>query len=551
MESKKVLIVEDGARQREDLKNALLKWDFEVFEAGNSSEARREADKHWDELDVVILDNRLDPETITGPEIAIEYREKKKSFPPESIVYSDFDDVTYYRKALRLGAAAYLQKDNDSDHANVVNHVKVLALCRALNPANPTLVQRLTRTVAHSRTESEAILDFCASVLKSELQSCLRVPFLVLFTQDNSTHNCASSPDLPTHNPVYQELQEVAHTNLSGPSTIDIGKLPLPKDQATNDLYTKLNRAVLLPLSNSEKLKLSIAILHKETGGESQGSPDELVLAKVLSQYFRPTVFANIVSIWSQWAELHATRTSTAKLCLAVGQEISYGLEDPEQLQDLANDLSDTGQYLSQLDNRSAADKIENVSVKSVVTTAWECVAPGGDDAPKMNPPEVMRDCVVSAQKSDLELIFSRLLQWFIYRSKSKPLDVESSIRIDCTSSDTWATITFEDNSHRLPKKLREDLFAPFTQAISTPFPRIDGLGRGNHGTKKKIRKGEPSTTSDHLNTGRYLPLYLAKMLVEGRYHGILQDHSDEITEHSYGHRILMQFPLANQLHGN
>jgi hypothetical protein len=121
------------------------------------------------------------------------------------------------------------------------------------------------------------------------------------------------------------------------------------------------------------------------------------------------------------------------------------------------------------------------------------------------------------------------------------PLDIERVIQINCEATDSGATITFEDNSHRLPKRLREDLFAPFTQAISTPFADIDGANRNaNHGSTGKAERS-------HLNTGRYLPLYLAKMLVEGRYHGLLEDHSDEITERNYGHRILMQFPAANK----
>jgi hypothetical protein len=36
-------------------------------------------------------------------------------------------------------------------------------------------------------------------------------------------------------------------------------------------------------------------------------------------------------------------------------------------------------------------------------------------------------------------------------------------------------------------------------------------------------------------------------MLVEGRYHGLLKDRSDEIEQHSYGHRILVRFP-ANKI---
>lgn len=355
--------------------------------------------------------------------------------------------------------------------------------------------------------------------------------------------NCAGTTGLPTESPVYQEIQEVAHANLSGPSTLDVNKLDVPRDQTTRELHKNLDGAVLLPLSNSETLKLSICILSADPNQPSERYDDGKALCKVLSQYFRPTVFANIVNIWSQWAELHATRTSTAKLCLAVGQEIKYNLRDLKQLRDLATDLSDTGEYLTQLDNRSS-DKLENISVETVVTSAWNGIT-HPQDAPKMEPPKVKRDCSLFAKKSDLDLIFSRLLQWFVYRAKTMPLDVEKAIKIDCESSEAGATVIFEDNSHRLPKRLREDLFAPFTQAISTPFPRIVETSEEDGTKKVRKRKGRSSQNS-YLNTGRYLPLYLAKVLVEGRYHGALEDQSDEITEYTYGHRILMQLPSSN-----
>jgi hypothetical protein len=116
-------------------------------------------------------------------------------------------------------------------------------------------------------------------------------------------------------------------------------------------------------------------------------------------------------------------------------------------------------------------------------------------------------------------------------------LGVEPGLKIECESNKDLVTITFEDNSHRLPQKLRDDLFAPFTQAISTPFAAIEGT----RGTES----GAETPGGNRLNSGRYLPLYLAKMLVEGRYRGLLEDHSDEIKERSYGHRIVMQFPAA------
>ncbi len=261
------------------------------------------------------------------------------------------------------------------------------------------------------------------------------------------------------------------------------------------------------------------------------------------AQYLRPTVLENVISIWSQWTELHATRNSTAKLCLSVGQEIKDSVENEEfgQLEELANDLNDTGQYLTRIGSQHWHEDGEPISVKAAVASAWELITHVEDESAtqgeEKEPALVMtlrgEDCAVHALSSDVDIIVSRLLQWFVYRSKFVPRGVKPALRIKCEEADGWANITFEDDSQRLPKKLREELFAPFTQAISTPFADIEGVSRSGK---------EPPIS------GRYLPLYLAKMLVEGRYRGQLEDHSDEITARDYGHRIVMQFPTSSEV---
>jgi len=147
-------------------------------------------------------------------------------------------------------------------------------------------------------------------------------------------------------------------------------------------------------------------------------------------------------------------------------------------------------------------------------------------------------ECLLLAQKPDLEFIFSRLLQWFLWRARTMPLGVKPALKISCVAGNRDATIIFEDNSHRLPITLREDLFAPFTQAVSIPFPQLEGA-------RKKTKKAAARKLKPDMDLGTYFPLYLVKMLVEGRYHGLLRDQSDEITEHPYGHRIVMQLPAT------
>lgn len=540
MKKKKVLIVENIKKMLHHLQKNLEQCGFETYTASTVAEARQLAEQNWGELDVALLDMQLDDPShprITGADIGIEFRNKMKSFPPESLIYSGMNEIDYYRLALKLGAAAYLLKEFDGIEV-VIRHVKVLALRRSLSGENPKIVAEVARISVHSKTQSEAILRFCREVLTPEFEACLGAQFVILFTDEDGTRNCADNLELPGESATfYHTLQALAHGkgNLTEPFVLESAELEPPFDQKDADLYQKLNLAAFLPLTLSTDLRLSIGIL---PGGVGVATPaDAKALCTVLAQYLRPTVLENVMNIWSQWTELRATRASTAKLCLAVGQEISDALEsvDPEPLNDLANDLNDTGQYLAHLDNHSWQYESDPVSMKDVVTNIWQLVSESQDTAKVVV--DLQGDCLANVQRGDLEIVVSRLLQWFVYRSNAMPLDVAPVVKIKCVALDEAATVSFEDCSHRLPKVLRDDMFAPFTQAISTPFASVKLPGSAV----------DQTPTRSNLNTGRYLPLYLAKMLVEGRYHGLLEDHSDQILDHSYGHRILMELPAVNK----
>jgi CheY-like chemotaxis protein len=534
----KVLIVENIFDVQEYLRKLLEPHGIEVAIAGNVGEARHMAESLWEELDVALLDVRLDDpdeKETTGTEIAIEILKKKKDlFAPEFIIFTEHDASDYYRSALDLGAAAYLIKPEDP-----TMHVKVLALRRALNGRNPKIKSEVERIAVQSREISDAILTFCRRILQTAFDSYLNVPFVILFTEENATLNCADNIGMPAgSNALYHKLQALAHGkgNPTKPFVLDTAKLEPPTDRETAQLYKKLDRAAFLPLSLSNNMKLSIGILpHGERMMASEPTAQE-VICSVLAQHLRPTVLENIISLWSQQTEFRVTRESTAKLCLRVGQEINDGLamDDLEQLGDLANDLDITGQYLTQLDSRKWREEGEDVSIREVLDATWEMIAQSETQPAKK--PNLQGDCILRAQRSDVVIIFSRLLQWFAYRSEATPLGVEPEIKIECDTTDGYAILTFEDKSHRLPPELRRDLFAPFTQAISTPFSKITD---SNLKTKEAVAEAP--------TTGRYLPLYLAKMLVEGRYLGRLEDRSDAIEGRAYGHRITMQMPTSNK----
>lgn len=535
---KKVLVIEDEEGERLALHGFLVELGFEVYSAGEADEAFRLAKQVWNELDVAILDMQLDeddPSVPTGADIATEVKRNVNSFDPELLIYSHREQINFYQTSFDLGVATYLLKDSANLEV-VARHVRALALRRSINVDNPAIISELNRIVVNSGSKPETIVAFCEGILKRELQACLGAPFVVLFTEGKKTRNCASSDDsgLPSTNDLYHTLQALAHGkgNFAEPFVLETVELKPARDEETLALYEKLNQAAFLPLALAGDLKLSIGILR-----EDRPESDARSLCNVLGQYLRATVFENVINLWSQWTELHATRTSIVRLCLLVGQEIrnaqSAGID---RLEVLANDLTDTGQLLDELED-GVPQINRGVSSLTILRDTWRRLAqvqlseqiqfdPGGD-------------CLLFAQRPDLDFIFSRLLQWFVWRTKIMPLDVKPAIRIACEHGKKDATIVFEDNSRRLPATLRKDLFAPFTQAVSIPFPRVRGVG------KKSKKSVAGKTEVNDMSVGSYFPLYLVKMLVEGRYHGSLKDCSDEITEHSYGHRIVMQFPRA------
>lgn len=535
---KKVIVIEDNDRVRKPLAKLLRRAGFEVYEAANKTEGFELADHWWGDLDVAVLDmhlseipsEKVDDES-TGAGIAIKLRQTKRSFPPEFLIFSNKNEINYYDLALRLGAARYLFKGKDNAD-DVVRHIRVLALRRALNGENPKTAAEVARIAVHSRSKPEAILEFCRGILKEEFESCLGAEFLILFTQDDTTQICAyhinfgekqGSFELPDDHWLYHRLQALAHGegNLSIPFVLESARLEDAGDDRLDQLKTKLDGAAFLPLSLSSDLKLSIGILRDQT--EDASSPNDAeALCTVLSQYLRPTVLENILTIWSQWTELRATLSSTARLCLSVGQELAGNATNQDHLKSLAADLRETGQYLTQLGRKSQLN-VEQMSITEILASEWQWIAP--TDYPMEL--TVDGDCTVEMQRSDLQMILSRLMQWLAYRGKLTPLDVMAGISVSCETSNGMASIKFEDRSDRLDKKLRRELFAPFTQAVPVPAPFAEIVGRAG---------------------GRYLPLYLAKMLVEGRYHGTLSDQSDGITDRNYGHRILMQLPVSTRV---
>ncbi len=104
MEPLKILIVDDEPRIREELDEFLTDIGHQLFQAGSPSEAERALEAH--EPDILILDIRL-PETD-----GLTFLKSVKSERPEIevIMITGHGDMDSVIKAMRLGAADYLQK---------------------------------------------------------------------------------------------------------------------------------------------------------------------------------------------------------------------------------------------------------------------------------------------------------------------------------------------------------------------------------------------------------------------------------------------------------
>jgi hypothetical protein len=198
----------------------------------------------------------------------------------------------------------------------------------------------------------------------------------------------------------------------------------------------------------------------------------------------------------------------------------------------LAEDLRDTGQILIPLgedekDEKSATSNAKRVpAFSSSAVPMAQLVAEAWDEVKGQFPEgvvnfEVSGDCTVYAVRGDLFIAVSRLLQWLAQRSMDTNPDIRPLIRVVCEDTEKGPQLTFQDRSRRLSEPLRQRLFFPFAQSGSSSSP-------------EKGLKGP----------GLYLPLYLAKMLVEVKHSGTLNDRSDDL-EGNVGHKFVMSFPQS------
>lgn len=534
MNGKTILIIEDREKQRQALQDALELRGFQVYSAGNVCDARSLMNAYQDVLDVMILDMRLEdpahPE-ITGADLGLEVSKKRPVWPPEFLIQSAYSNVSYYELALRLRVAAYLNKETNNQQ-QVIRHVRALALRRSLSVERPDLARRIELIGETSRTQHEAVKQFCRQVLIPELTACLGSPFLLLLQDRGRTIACGGNAGTPAEaDPAYELVQTLAirESRAAGYFLFHAEKTPPLTIDREDPILKRLDGGAFIPLCTSEAFPLTLGIL-KADSGEFPLAENPGDMAQALTSYLKPAVLDQFLKLSSIWAENNARRdarlTETSRIFLYLGQEQLSILQDAresgewtaksknfQKLQALAEDLSHTGEMLSSL-RIKPGETAHCEEIGGLARSVWkEIGSPNIQSALS-----VSGRCAVQASAEDLFIILSRLFQWFAERFSEYPPNVKTEVTIHCEASETGPMIVLEDRSRRLPETLRKRLFDVFT-FTGESNPNLPGL---------------------------YLPLYLAKALVEEKYNGRIEECSDQIGG-DLGHRFILQFQPFEQ----
>jgi DNA-binding NarL/FixJ family response regulator len=540
MGSKTVVIVEDHKPQRLALIYALERRGFRVMGAGTAAEARQIIRELGEEIDVMLLDMRLeDPDepSTTGADIGIELQAEHPNWLPEYLIHSAYSEVDYYKLALRLGAAAYLSK-GDTQTSDVIRHTRALTLRRALRLERPPVAERLSSISESTKNLSVAVRKFCREILASELDACLGAPYILLLTDENGTQNFATNTDLPLgYESLYTTLQAMAHgiSNFSAPYllTKDMTQLPPPSNPNETRICQRLPNAAFIPLANVKIFRLSLGLL-TPLPSETSHPEDTGLLATVLAQYVRSTIVEHFLRILVHLdSQKKAMLKGTSRFCVFLGQDqqgiieegisgadLKEGSDTHHKLSNLADDLWETGTILANVANSDAKEEYSPFELGDLIGRAFK------DLKETMQLRNIMFDlqgsCQVKAQQDDMYIAVVRVLQWLAQRRIETSPEVDAKITVTCTSSNGMSQAIFEDRSKRLPDKVREQLFMPFSVSVIPP-------------SETRLR-----------GPGLYLPLFLAKMLVEEKYGGWLDDRSEEI-EGEIGHRIVMRFDSSKR----
>jgi len=532
MKEDTILIIEDSDAQRVAQQIALELREFSVRGAKNVAEAREAIKDLGEKLAVMVLDMRLEDAmapAVTGADLGLEVRDGNPQRLPEFLILSAYSMLEYYKLAVRLGAAAYLYKE-DTGIDQLVRHVRALLIRRNLSVDDPDVSRQITEIAEESRSLPEAAAMFCSKVMSPVLRAFLGAPHALLINYGRPASISITSSEIP------RELQRLfkkadadgvihGRVNSDGPLILDHNVLIeiAGEDGVNPELLAKVLGTAFVTVPFGREIRLSIGILPDDRLlAENPGE-----LAATLMQYLHRSVLEPLLYMLEQCLHSKARREALlvahtnsyiaeeqiAILSDAVNyEEIRTDSESFRQLISLSEALRDTGQTLMLLESERSNTAHEAAGMRQLIQDALDDL----DNPSHRERIHAEGECSAMAARDDLFIAVSRILQWFSHRLEESS---SNTVRINCDTTPEGARIIFEDSSPQLPARLRQRLFSPFAQTI--PDPRREGGSAGLH-----------------------FPLYLAKALVELKHGGVLEDRSDELPD-KVGHRFVIRFPSS------
>ncbi len=543
MKQSTVFLLEDVDSQRVGLTYMLRQRGFDVLAAKNVDEARKLIEKSGNQIDVAILDMRLrDPDHpgISGADLGLELLERAAPQMPEFLIYSMYSSkIDYYKKAVRLGAAAYLDKSRE-DAEELIRHVRALAFRRALSPRDGRAVDAITKLVAQGGAKKTAVEQFCRTVVAEELTSTLGTPFFLLLREgpQGEVRLCGGSALPEESEKLCRDLVELAYLpgDFGQPvvlSRADAASLRLQGAEKIGECVA------LIPLAEHQDLQLVLGLVDQDSK-RGPLAEDIEKLGVVLLRYCRRSVLHHFLDLKMRLAKAEEERRraeeerrgaeeerrilieATSKILLRVGQEELAILQDAgregeiqeegknvRQLWSLAADLQEAGEVLSDLGGGRTPEAMTRVDVEKVVHSLWQEITADGSSTEL----EIEESGAVETDSESFYLVASQILRWLAKRGSE-------CITIAMEEEGPETMIRFEDSSERIPTSIRRRLFDPFSLGIRHALLQ-EGL------------------------RGRRFGFFLAKLMIETRADGRLEDLSDELPG-DQGHRFCLYLPKAN-----
>lgn len=535
--TKRVLVVEDDQTVRGPLVDILRSQGFRAEGAATVAETRELVTIPFD---VAVLDKAMkDPKSsATGFDLGCELREAQPDAPPELVAYSAHSEPEDYETARKAGISDYIVKGTPGSE-DIIDRIRLAALRSALNPVRLEVGEWIERIAEEEFKVATAVRNLCADIIKPELEVCLGVPSIFIVSDAEGTEVLNGNiPAGSERGDVYGEIQKrVIENHGFNPFTFSQSELGMPAEAA--DIMGELEGGRFASFNLSGDVQLSMGILQPK-------KPDsrKIDFRNLELEYYVNPPIAKLLKYLSrieravEAAKRKTLLGHTSRFCLYVAQTQLEVLNEVraedhnaaatpvfQKFKKLALDLQATGNEFSLLSESINQDRTtlpapEPVSVTWVVKKAWGEVEEHFL-LDKLKLRHIGDDFTLAIEENDLFVAVLRVLQWLAQRedkvsTETPTIDVEYHRRNDRLE------ISFTDQSRRLGGELRKKLFEPFTQIASTPPPK-DGNER----------------------PGLYLPLYLAKTLIEAKNKGWLEDRTEELAKTTnFGHRFTIGFPV-------